>query len=62
MTNVTRIRHALPVSPEITQAIHELEDGIRVAIAQAKNAGLPQGLLVSVLHGHACLQTKEMTE
>jgi len=42
MSNVTRLSHALPLSP--TSAIAK-------AINAAKAAGLPQGLNVALLHG-----------
>jgi hypothetical protein len=49
MTNVTRLHHALPLSPAIAKAVDA-----------AKAAGLPQGLVVSLLHGHAQMQTSIM--
>jgi len=60
MTNVTRLHHALPLSPAINQAITELDNTIAKAIDAAKAAGLPQGLVVSLLHGHALTQTNIM--
>lgn len=60
MTNVTRLHHALPLSPAINKAITELDSAIAKAIDAAKAAGLPQGLVVSLLHGHAQLQTSIM--
>jgi len=57
MTNVTRLHHALPLSPAINQAITELDSAIAKAI---EAAGLPQGLVVSLLHGHAQVQTNIM--
>ncbi|TWD52524.1 hypothetical protein [Pseudomonas sp. SJZ131] len=47
MTNVTRLRHALPMSPEINKAVTELDIAIAKAIDVAKAAGRPQGLVVS---------------
>ena len=57
MTNVTRLHHALPLSPAINKAVTDLDSAIAKAIDAAKAAGLPQGLVVSLLHGHAQLQT-----
>ncbi|SEC00319.1 hypothetical protein SAMN05216205_1207 [Pseudomonas mohnii] len=60
MTNITRLHHALPLSPAINKAVTELDTAIAKAIDAAKAAGLPQGLVVSILHGHAHLQTNIM--
>jgi hypothetical protein len=53
MTNVTRPRHALPLSPDINKAIVDLDSAIAKAIDAAKVAGLPQGFIVALLHGQA---------
>ncbi|MEE3507750.1 MULTISPECIES: hypothetical protein [unclassified Pseudomonas] len=60
MANVTIIRHVIPISVEITQAINDLDTTIAKAIDTAKAAGLPQGFVVSILRGHAALQTNSM--
>lgn len=60
MNNVTRLRHALPMSPDINKAVNDLDSAIAKAVDAAKAAGLPQGLLVSLLHGHAHGQTHIM--
>lgn len=60
MTNITRLHHALPLSPAINKAVTELDTAIAKAIDAAKAAGLPQGLVVSILHGHAQVQTNIM--
>jgi hypothetical protein len=60
MSNVTRLHHALPLSPAINKAITELDSAIAKAIDAAQAAGLPQGLVVSLLHGHAQMQTNIM--
>jgi hypothetical protein len=60
MSKVTRLHHALPLSPAINQAVTELDSAIAKAIDAAKAAGLPQGLVVSLLHGHALMQTNIM--
>ena len=60
MSNVTRPRHALPMSPDINAAVSALDKAIADAVDVAKTAGLPQGLIVSLLHGHAHAQTHQM--
>ncbi|MNC81727.1 hypothetical protein D3C75_1349460 [compost metagenome] len=60
MSSVTRLHHALPLSPAINKAIADLDSVIVKAIDAAKAAGLPQGLAVSLLHGHAQVQTNIM--
>jgi len=60
MSNITRLHHALPLSPAINQAITQLDSAIAKAVDAAKAAGLPQGLVVSLLHGHALMQTNIM--
>jgi hypothetical protein len=62
MTNVTRLRHALPLSADINKAVVDLDAAIAKAIAAAKSAGLPQGLVVAILHGQAHAQTHEMVK
>lgn len=57
MHNVTRLRHALPLSQDINAAVGALDKAIADAVDAAKSAGLPQGLIVSLLHGHAHAQT-----
>lgn len=60
MSNVTRLHHALSMSPDINKAVSDLDIAIAKAIDAAKAAGLPQGILVAVLHGHAHGQTHIM--
>ncbi len=60
MTNVTRLRHALPLSQDITKALTELDSAIAKAVDAAKAADLPQGLIVAELHGYAHAQTHIM--
>lgn len=62
MTNVTRLRHALPLSADINKAVVDLDAAIAKAIDAAKAAGLPQGLVVAILHGQAHAQTHEMVK
>lgn len=60
MINITRLHHALPLSPAINKAVTDLDSAIAKAVDAAKSAGLPQGLVVSLLHGHAQVQTNIM--
>ena len=60
MSNVTRLHHALPLSPAIVKAIKEMDESLRKAIDDAKAAGMPQGLVVALLHGQAHSQTAIM--
>ena len=60
MSNVTRLRHALPMSQDINQALVDLDSAIVKAIDTAKAAGLPQGIIVAMLHGQAHSQTAIM--
>ncbi|MEB0226271.1 hypothetical protein [Pseudomonas sp. 10S4] len=60
MSNVTRLRHVLPMSPDINKAVTDLDSAIAKAVGAAKDAGLPQGLVVSLLHGQAQVQTSIM--
>ena len=60
MGNVTRLRHVLPMSPDINAAVGALDKAIADAVDAAKETGLPQGLIVSLLQGHAHAQTHQM--
>ena len=60
MSNVTRIRHALQVSEEIKAATSELDSALVASIDAAKAAGLPQGMIVGLLQGHAHAETHKM--
>ncbi|WP_025856071.1 hypothetical protein [Pseudomonas sp. CHM02] len=60
MNKVTRLRHALPMSPDISRAVNDLDGAIAKAVDTAKTAGIPQGLIVGLLHGHAHAQTHQM--
>ncbi|MNJ66107.1 hypothetical protein D3C77_621550 [compost metagenome] len=62
MGNVTRLHHALPLSQDIAKALADLDSAIAKAIDTAKAAGLPQGLIVAELHGHAYAQTHNMVK
>ncbi|MBD8669819.1 hypothetical protein OQ519_25210 [Pseudomonas lurida] len=60
MSNVTRLRHVLPMSPDINTAVSALDKAIADAVDVAKAVGLPQVLIVGLLHGHAHAQTHQM--
>ncbi|NMZ09295.1 hypothetical protein HBO37_28575 [Pseudomonas proteolytica] len=60
MSKVTRLRHALPMSQDINAAVDALDKAIADAVDAAKAAGLPQGLIVSLLHGHTHAQAHQM--
>lgn len=55
--NISRIYSEKPVSAEVNQAAHELAASIEAAIKSAKDANMPQGLLVGMLHAYTTDQT-----
>jgi len=48
------------MSQDINKALVDLDGAIAKAIDAAKASGLPQGLIVAELHGHAHVQTHQM--
>lgn len=60
MTNVTRLRHVLPLPADVVATTNALDSALIKAIDAAKEAGLPQGLLVAILHGHTHAETRKM--
>lgn len=60
LANVTRIRHELTVSNELARQVAAMDNAIAKAIDAAKAAGIPQGLVVGILHGHAHAETHKM--
>ncbi|WP_347169046.1 hypothetical protein AAHI06_16675 [Pseudomonas salmasensis] len=62
MSNVARLHHVLLISQDINKALTGLDSAIAKAIDAAKAAGLPQGFVVSLLHGYAQQQTSIMVE
>ncbi|MNC82199.1 hypothetical protein D3C75_1356200 [compost metagenome] len=62
MSNVTPIRHAMPISAEVSKALETMGRAVVKAIADAQDAGLPQGFVVAVLHAQALRQTQRMLE
>lgn len=62
MSNVIKIDTGLHVGPAAVAALHQLENDLCNAIATAKLAELPQGLIVALLHAYAAQQTASMLE
>jgi hypothetical protein len=60
MTNITRLHHALPLSPAIVKAINEMDESLRRANDMAKAAGPPHDLIVALLHGQAHGETARL--
>ncbi|MFJ7141249.1 hypothetical protein [Pseudomonas protegens] len=60
MSNVTRLRHALPLSQDINKALTDLDSAIAKVIDTAKTAGLPKGMIVAILHGYSHAETHKM--
>lgn len=50
------------MTPERWQAFHALEAALLDGLAAAKEAGVAQGLIVALLHGHAHQQTAAMVD
>lgn len=62
MSNVTRLHHALPLPPDVVAAINGLDASLIKAIDESKAAGLPQGMIVALLQGHAHAETHKMVK
>lgn len=63
--DLRKVRHlptAGAMTPERWKAFHALESAMLGALAEAKDAGVAQGLIVSLLHGHAHMQTAAMVD
>ena len=60
MSNVTRLRHVLPLPADVVAATNELDAAVIKAIDQAKSAGLSQGLLAAILQAHAHAETHKI--
>lgn len=60
MSNVANIHGALPMSNETVKVVRELDKTITDAINKARQAGIPQGLVVGILHGYALGETARM--
>lgn len=50
------------VTPYVDVALHRLDQAIAEAIDDAVAQGVPQGLIVALLHGHTFQQTQRMVE
>jgi len=50
------------VSRDQQAALRQFERILMAAVQDAKDAGVPQGFIVAVLHGHATQQTNMMIE
>ena len=60
MSNVSRIYSSTPVSAEVNEAMTAMCEEIVSALAKAKAAGVPQGLVVAVVAGHFHEETDRM--
>ena len=60
MTNISRIYSEKPVSAEVAGALDALADEVAAAIDRAKDAGVPQGLIVAIMAGHFHEETARM--
>lgn len=50
MSNVSRLYSERPVSEQVNASLNEMCEAFTLAIQKAKDDGVPQGLLVAVLH------------
>lgn len=60
MSNVSNLRGAISLSPEIVKVVRETDAAIVEAINKARAAGIPQGMLTGMLHGYALCETARM--
>ena len=60
MSNISRIYSEKPVSAEVAGALDALADEVAAAIDRAKDAGVPQGLIVAIMAGHFHEETARM--
>lgn len=60
MSVVTKIYPGAPVRADIQQALIALEAKMLEAISEAKQAGLPQGLICAILRAHEHIQIEIM--
>lgn len=60
MGMVIALQNSSFMSAEQRRVFDEIDASIVAAINAAKDAGVPQGLIVALLHGHAHQQTSEM--
>lgn len=62
MTKVSQIYSEQPVSKEVALALYDFQEEITKAIQKAKQAGLPQGILVSMLDMQHVMQVQVMID
>lgn len=60
MTNVFKLFGGGSITPAISNDVHEMDNAIVEAIQNAINTGVPQGLIVAILHGHSHQQTNNL--
>ena len=60
MTPILRINANPMSSSEQTRAFVLLDEVVTNALNAAKAAGVPQGLIVALMHGHALRETEYM--
>jgi hypothetical protein len=62
MGKVTQIYESPVVRRDIAEACNELDVTIGEAVMEAKNAGVPQGLIVAIIHAHDHAETSQIWE
>lgn len=62
MSKVIQLYPGGVVSKEQVEGVRQFEEAIILAIADAKALEIPQGFIVSLLHGHALQQTQQMLD
>lgn len=62
MTNISRIYSEKPVSAEVAGALDALGAQVVAAIDRAREAGVPQGLIVAIMAGHFHEEMARMLE
>jgi hypothetical protein len=60
MTNVVNLHVIGSVGLPIARAVHHLDELITAAIRDAKDVGVPQGLIVALLQAHSLRETQEL--
>jgi hypothetical protein len=60
MADVVAIQGIGAMTPDQARAFRECDAALVAALDAAKSAGVAQGLLVALLHGHAHRETHEM--
>lgn len=60
MSDIATLYPGGVVSPAQQRAFVSLDSTISQALTEAKNTGVPQGLIVALLHGHAAHETNIM--